>query len=896
MPPCHDWSTFAPAARAALNVIRAFQVANSASAVLSSVPGTKVLRESCALRDLVTDTCAHIVPQLAPTACSTFSALPAPASISPAALLGTVMMTAVNQPGFNWQCSPIATELETHMLDTVGTWLGLPPCYQWSNTGGAALQSSETDATIVSLVAARRRCERNVAECAMYTFGSVQPHVDKALRVLGFDHVRQFSNPAELSDLLQRDVASGRTPCCVVVPLTSSSACQLGDVFDAARGAGAWCHVDAGSTGTAAIDATWRERLHIEEWAARADTITLSAGNIIPCGMNTAWLTFQSKEAIASTLNATGVYLANAYSDGGKVHDLKDYHLGLGRVCQCFRFHTALMATGQAGAIAAIRRTSAVCDAIAAAVSATGAAATVKSYGRVEVGGRSRITVSCVAMTQDEATTLARSVAESAPACNWSHVGAVPAGYTWSDADVVEEAETLFADVCRYHERLGARNSDGAPACEFGPLPAVAPGFYTALQSKYEAPIPLSDVTAFFSRVVIPSTTHWSHPDFLAFFPSMTTPACVVGDMLSTGLLQPGAEWAASPGVAAADKLLEDTVLEYWRFPGAFSRSQGGKCLVQPTATEAMILVIVAAAAEAVKQGARRTSLVVYHSSDAHFCVIKGAKVAGVQHIRAIATVEEEGHKPGFLPNTQIDVKALVAAVEADVAQGLTPCFVSSNIGATGTCAVDDTAAVAAVAKKFGMWHNIDAAYGGAAAVARPDGAEFSGWHDARSVLINASKWMGAGMDGNLTLVRQADVIANSVGGPHGDDPFSGGKYHFGCSVLRSLKVYIALRAASQEGLSATLSRHEALAEILANALSRDGHDIIKPRFGLVCFRPRAADNDAVTRLSAKLQDRGLFVVTTLSRGMMLVRVALCHPGLTEADMNRIVAVINSSL
>ncbi len=57
--------------------------------------------------------------------------------------------------------------------------------------------------------------------------------------------------------------------------------------------------------------------------------------------------------------------------------------------------------------------------------------------------------------------------------------------------------------------------------------------------------------------------------------------------------------------------------------------------------------------------------------------------------------------------------ESLERAVEQDRAAGLEPAIVTSALGTTGTAAVDPISEVARIARDHGLWHHVDAAYGG---------------------------------------------------------------------------------------------------------------------------------------------------------------------------------------
>ncbi|MEZ4719704.1 MAG: pyridoxal-dependent decarboxylase [Caldilineaceae bacterium] len=50
---------------------------------------------------------------------------------------------------------------------------------------------------------------------------------------------------------------------------------------------------------------------------------------------------------------------------------------------------------------------------------------------------------------------------------------------------------------------------------------------------------------------------------------------------------------------------------------------------------------------------------------------------------------------------------------EADLAAGLTPFFVTANVGTTSSNAMDPVRAIGAICREYGLWLHVDAGHGG---------------------------------------------------------------------------------------------------------------------------------------------------------------------------------------
>jgi len=114
-------------------------------------------------------------------------------------------------------------------------------------------------------------------------------------------------------------------------------------------------------------------------------------------------------------------------------------------------------------------------------------------------------------------------------------------------------------------------------------------------------------------------------------------------------------------------------------------------------------------------KGADFASAVVYLTSQAHHCVEKALRIAGLGEVQVRHVPIDERFR--------MRPEALAAAIAEDRARGLRPWLVVAAAGTTDTGAVDPLDAIATVAGREGCWFHVDAAYGG-----------FSGWRSWPSV------------------------------------------------------------------------------------------------------------------------------------------------------------------
>ena len=102
----------------------------------------------------------------------------------------------------------------------------------------------------------------------------------------------------------------------------------------------------------------------------------------------------------------------------------------------------------------------------------------------------------------------------------------------------------------------------------------------------------------------------------------------------------------------------------------------------------------------------------------------------------------------------RMDPVALRQAIHEDIAAGIRPFAVVATAGTTSTTSVDPIPAIATVCEHHGLWLHVDAAYGGAAAVAPELRWVLDGAERADSIVINPHKWLFTPIDCSVLWTR----------------------------------------------------------------------------------------------------------------------------------------------
>lgn len=427
----------------------------------------------------------------------------------------------------------------------------------------------------------------------------------------------------------------------------------------------------------------------------------------------------------------------------------------------------------------------------------------------------------------------------------------------------------------------------------------VAPGDVRALMptSAPEEGEPFDAMLADLDRVVVPGLTHWQHPRFFAYFPANSSPAAILGDLVSSGIGAQGMIWATSPAVTEVEQVVLDWFAEALGLPETFRSDGAGGGVIQDTASTATFTALLAALYRA-SDGRARVDGVgaqqwrVYGSTQAHSSLVKAAIMAGLGE-DAVRTV-------GVDPLTQaIDTTALAEAIAADVAAGHRPLLVHVAAGTTSTGATDDIAGVVAATAAHDVWVHVDAAWAGVAAVC-PEHRDFlAGVEQADSFVTNPHKWLlttfdcstfwvrdRAALTGALSILpeylRNAATESGEVVDYRDWHPQLGRRF-------RAVKLWAVLRTYGLAGLRAHVRDGIALAEHVAELVAADDRFemVTEPSLSLVVFRLRAGDEATMAAMEAVNASGVAYLSHTSVEGRAAIRLAVGSWRTSRDDVDR---------
>uniref|UniRef100_A0AAU7BAW5 Tyrosine decarboxylase 2 n=1 Tax=Lophophora williamsii TaxID=130138 RepID=A0AAU7BAW5_LOPWI len=348
---------------------------------------------------------------------------------------------------------------------------------------------------------------------------------------------------------------------------------------------------------------------------------------------------------------------------------------------------------------------------------------------------------------------------------------------------------------------------------------------------------------------IVPGLTHWQSPNYYAYFPSSGSTAGLLGETLAAGFNVVGFNWISSPASTELESIVMDWLAEMLNLPKSFTFSGDGGGVMMGTTCEAILTTITAARDRILDRIGREhiNKLVVYGSDQTHCSFFKSAKIAGIlpNNFRQVKTSRVNAFS--MRPD------ALRAAIQADVDAGLVPFFLCTTVGTTSTAAVDPVALLCEVAKDYGMWVHIDAAYAGNACICPEFRHMINGVENADSFSFNTHKWFLTTLDCCCLWVKDPSSLVRCLStNPEylknkATDTQQVVDYKDWQITLsrrfRSLKMWLVLRSYGVDYLRNFLRSHVDMAAYFEQLVRMDGRfEVVVPRsFALVCFRLSAS-------------------------------------------------------
>lgn len=429
-------------------------------------------------------------------------------------------------------------------------------------------------------------------------------------------------------------------------------------------------------------------------------------------------------------------------------------------------------------------------------------------------------------------------------------------------------------------------------------LPDVRPGELSARlpASPPETGESMDALLRDFDELILPHTTHWNHPGFMAYFAITGSGPGILGELLAAGVNINAMLWRTGPAATELEQVTLDWLRQLLGLPDGLDGT------INDTASSSTLYALAAAREMQSDLKIREKGLPgrsdvprlrVYCSREAHSSVDKavltlGLGLAGVRHI-------------GTDAQNAMDPSALAAAIAEDRQNGIRPLAVVATVGTTSTTAVDPVPAILEICRREGIWLHVDASYAGSAAILPEMRWILDGCGEADSMVVNPHKWLMVPVDCSVLYTRRPELLKRAFSlvpeyltTTDPDDVRN--LMDYGVSLgrrFRALKLWFVLRWFGADGLRRVIRHHLELARGLAAEVeAHPDFELLAPvRFSVVLFRfrPRGSHGEEeLERLNGRILQQvnasgRVFLSHTKVDGRYALRVAIGN-GRTRHD------------
>jgi glutamate/tyrosine decarboxylase-like PLP-dependent enzyme len=249
----------------------------------------------------------------------------------------------------------------------------------------------------------------------------------------------------------------------------------------------------------------------------------------------------------------------------------------------------------------------------------------------------------------------------------------------------------------------------------------------------------------------------------------------------------------------------------------------------------------------------------------------------------------------------RMDAADLVRQIAADKARGIVPVLISSTAGTTGAGMVDPLGACARIGREEGLWHHVDAAWGGAALASERLRRLLAGIELADSLTIDAHKWFATTMGCGMFITRDPRILSETFKVAAEFMPSSVTQLDPYLNTVQwsrrflGLRLFLSLAAAGWDGYGAHVERAVAVTARVRERLQVRGWQVANDsQLAVLCVIPPpgyAPIRDIAKRVLASGR---AWVAVSKTEGREVIRVCVTHGETSGADVDELVAALES--
>jgi glutamate/tyrosine decarboxylase-like PLP-dependent enzyme len=275
----------------------------------------------------------------------------------------------------------------------------------------------------------------------------------------------------------------------------------------------------------------------------------------------------------------------------------------------------------------------------------------------------------------------------------------------------------------------------------------------------------------------------------------------------------------------------------------------------------------------------------IYVSKESHLAWLKISHQLGIGRC-AVRLIGTDGHG-------RMDSKKLSCAIQSDRVAGDVPVLIAATAGTTNTGVVDPLGSCAEIAKDFGVWFHVDAAWGGALMASTKFRSALNGMERADSITIDAHKWFATTMGAGIYLTRRVSVLHEAFRIATDYMPSNDSKVDLYVNSIQwsrrfvGLRLFLSLGVAGWQGYAAHVEHSIDLIKQLTDHLVENDWVLVNDsQMAVACLVPPARCL-TVDEIVARVVESGdSWVSATKFEGQSVVRVCLTNGCTTAADIH----------
>jgi glutamate/tyrosine decarboxylase-like PLP-dependent enzyme len=387
---------------------------------------------------------------------------------------------------------------------------------------------------------------------------------------------------------------------------------------------------------------------------------------------------------------------------------------------------------------------------------------------------------------------------------------------------------------------------------------------------------------------------HLTHPRYFGLFnPAPTFPA-ECADRIAGAFNPQLATWTTSPVAVEIERHVIASLLRRMRFQeGATGHFTSGGSEANYSA---VICALTRAEPSFAGDGARAFAGApkLYVSRECHVAWFKIAHCAGIGRsaVRLIAT---DG-------SGRMDLADLRAAIRADLERRCRPFMVVATAGTTNAGMVDPLGPTAEIAREFGLFYHVDAAWGGAVIASDALLRVLDGLAEADSATIDAHKWFATTMGCGMFFTKHASLLSATFQSSASYMPSNIADLDPYVTTLQwsrrflGLRLFLSLAVAGWQGFGRHVERCVALAGEIGEQLAARGWSIAnRSPLAVLCVEPPQGAADAAAIVKRVLASGEAWISLASFEGRKVIRICVTHGETAESDVARLVDILSRS-